>query len=95
MICQWSPCSVLVILLSEKFTAKAQTVGVGRQCPQRQVFLSFFAPLRLGVLAVQIAASMFTNTQGGHYQYTILSEKLSRKRSVRPRRSGRRLTEPY
>jgi|GEM_PF-5856686 len=41
MICRWSPCSVLVILLSEKFTAKAQTVGVGRQCPQRQVFLSF------------------------------------------------------
>ena len=64
MICRWSPCSVLVILLSGKFTAKAQTAGVGRQCPQRQVFLSF---LRLGVLAVQIAASMFTNTQGGHY----------------------------
>ena len=76
MICRWSPCSVLVILLSEKFTAKAQTVGVGRQCLQRQVFLIF---LRLGVLAVQIAASMFTNTQGGHYQYAILSEKLSRK----------------
>ena len=93
MICRWSPCSVLVILLSEKFTAKAQTVGVGRQCPQRQVFLSFF--LRLGVLAVQIAASMFTNTQGGHYQYAILSEKLSPKSSVRPRRSGCRLTEPY